>query len=217
MRRLLAVDGGSFFHRATYTDPRFARYFADIVHIRALEKVNLTTYDAILLPCRIDADLLASAGMREALAAYLTQGGTVIALAADQAQGVLPGIVWRETNVDVWWWLEPDADSGIRIVAPDHPFFRAVDPDALIWHHYGLLRPPAGAVSLADTVLGGSILYLDQVSTPGRMLISTLDPIFHHGSHFMPAASRLLADLLPWIVADDGLTTLPAPVGIAAI
>jgi len=210
MRRLLAVDGGSFFHRATYTDPRFAPYFADIIHVRALDKVDLAAYDAVLLPCRIDPDLMASLRVREPLAAYLAQGGTVISLAAEQAQEFLPGIVWRETEVNFWWWLEPDADSGIRIAAPDHPFFRTVHPDALIWHHHGLLRPPAGAVSLADTVLGGSILYLDQVSTPGRMLISTLDPIFHHGSHFMPAASRLLAELLPWITAEDGLTALPA-------
>ncbi|MDR1647992.1 MAG: hypothetical protein LBR88_08170 [Zoogloeaceae bacterium] len=43
------------------------------------------------------------------------------------------------------------------------------------------------------------MFYEDRVSTPGRIFVTTLDPCYHHGSRFMPAASRLLRGFLPWL------------------
>jgi|TARA_R100000908_G_C3643589_1_gene78648 hypothetical protein len=45
----------------------------------------------------------------------------------------------------------------------------------------------------------GSVLYDDTVTTPGRMIVTTLDPMYHHGSHFMPATTRFLDGFLPWL------------------
>ena len=45
----------------------------------------------------------------------------------------------------------------------------------------------------------GSIFYEDTVSTSGRLLITSLDPMYHHGSHFMPATTRFLDGFLPYL------------------
>ena len=59
--------------------------------------------------------------------------------------------------------------------------------------------PPPGARSVIDKLGQGSILYEDCVSTPGRMLVTSLDPCYHHGSYFMPATTRFLRGFLPWL------------------
>jgi hypothetical protein len=43
------------------------------------------------------------------------------------------------------------------------------------------------------------ILYVDEVTTKGRMVVTSLDPFYHHGSHFMPATTRFLDGFLPWV------------------
>ena len=36
------------------------------------------------------------------------------------------------------------------------------------------------------------------MTTAGRLIVSTLDPFYHHGSNFMPATTRFLDGFLPW-------------------
>ena len=58
---------------------------------------------------------------------------------------------------------------------------------------------PEGATSLIDVAGTGSVLYDDCATTPGRMIVTALDPMYHHGSHFMPATTRFLDGFLPWL------------------
>ena len=65
-----------------------------------------------------------------------------------------------------------------------------------------MLRPPAGATQLLVVEEDGGervLLYDDCVSTAGRLVVSTLDPVHHHGSNFIPAATRCLDVLLTWL------------------
>ena len=50
------------------------------------------------------------------------------------------------------------------------------------------------------------MLYVDEVSTPGTLVVTTLDPMSHFGSYFMPATERFLDGFLPWL-AEGELTT----------
>jgi hypothetical protein len=58
---------------------------------------------------------------------------------------------------------------------------------------------PEGAEILAVNESGKPILYIDEVSTAGRMILTSLDPFYHHGSYFMPAATRFLDGFLAWM------------------
>lgn len=44
---------------------------------------------------------------------------------------------------------------------------------------------------------GRAIFHADDVSMPGRMMMSPLDTMFHHGLHFMPAITRSLDTFTP--------------------
>src|SRR5262249_51191465 len=49
---------------------------------------------------------------------------------------------------------------------------------------------------------GGAVLYLDRVSSRGTMLVTSLDPLYHYGSYFMPATERFLDGFLPWVTRE---------------
>lgn len=134
-------------------------------------------------------------------------------LGENRAEDWAPEVTWHYRPTDFWWWLDPDADPGHRIVAPDHALFPHIRPKDVIWHYHGLLDVPEGARSLIDIVpsadpegRGGSILYEhpNVMGSPGRLIVTCLDPVSHHGSFFMPAASRFLTGLLDWMDAEFG-------------
>jgi hypothetical protein len=58
-------------------------------------------------------------------------------------------------------------------------------------------RSAAGAEVLVTLPSGQALLYVDRVSTAGTLIVSTVDPISHYGSHFMPATERFLDGFLP--------------------
>lgn len=81
------------------------------------------------------------------------------------------------------------------------PFYQllVVAPADATWHQHGVFSPPPGAETLVATDDGASVLYIDRVSTPGTLLVTSLDLVYHYGSYFMPATERFLGGFLPWV------------------
>lgn len=198
--RIVAVDGGTYFQHATLTDPRFAPYFDATVYApeMATDRAWMEA-DCLFVTSRQDPALMQAC--RPAIADFLAAGKTLAVMGESDAESWVPGVVWHPAEVNFWWWLAAGADSGLRLAAPDHGLFRHLTLADATWHQHGYLDAPAGAVSLVDRAAGGSVLYEDRVSSPGRIIATTLDPCYHHGSNFMPATTRFLAGFLPWLRA----------------
>lgn len=136
---------------------------------------------------------------RAAIADFLQRGNTVVAMGNTAAHTWLPQVQWHDRPVNFWWWTEPGADSGLRVADAQHSLWQHLSLADATWHQHGFFVPPPGARSVIDKLGQGSILYEDCVSTPGRMLVTSLDPCYHHGSYFMPATTRFLRGFLPWL------------------
>ncbi len=214
MTDIAMIDGGLYFHDVTAKDPRYAGYLAATPYVLDLETFDFAAYDAVIVPCRIPPSRMQAHADR--LRAYLDGGGTVVSLAATGAQTFLPGVTWEDTPVNFWWWLDPEAEPFTTLDAPDHPLFDHIDQSACTWHHHGVLHPPKGAQALVSRKDGGSLLYVDEVSTNGRLVVSTMDPVFHHGNHFMPGASRFLDGILAWLSSPEGAARKGRPARDAA-
>ena len=104
----------------------------------------------------------------------------------------LPGIGWEFRPA----LSSPKLTAG----SPDTASIAAVPLIDQIWHHHGILRPPAGADTLLSTEDGAGVLYLDRVSTGGTILVTTLDPLRHTGETASPQPTRFLELFLPWVV-----------------
>ncbi|MFN2495312.1 MAG: hypothetical protein ABR608_05315 [Pseudonocardiaceae bacterium] len=198
-RWLAAVYGGSAQQHRTLTEPKYAQHLTGgLIYLPELAGTDLTAYRGLLIPERLHRDLLTRAAGR--ISELLDAGGTVIAFSGGEPiPEFLPGVRWQHRPTNYWWWLEPGADLGIRIAAGEHPLFQRLTLRDCTWHYHGVLQPPDGAQVLVELSTGDALLYVDQVTTPGTIVVSTLDPISHYGGYFMPATERFLDGFLPWL------------------
>lgn len=194
---ILAIHPGAYYHIESLEGPRYAGYFDRLVRPEDLAGVPLEDHDVVLIPCRTPADRMAP--HRAWLAAFLERGGTIVATGESESQLFLPGIAFTPQPTNFWWWLTPGADLGVRIAAPGHGLFTRLAQRDITWHLHGWFDPPDGVEVLAVNGEGRPILYVDDVTSSGRMVVTSLDPFYHHGSHFMPATTRFLDGFLPWV------------------
>lgn len=194
---ILAIHPGAYYHIESFESPRYAHYFDGLVRPEELGSVRLEDHAVVLVPCWTPADRMIP--HKDRLARYLDNGGTIIATGESDSHRFLPGIDFTPQPTNFWWWLTPGADLGVRIAKPEHALFERLTQRDITWHLHGWFDVPAGAEVLAVNGEGKPILYIDEVTTRGRMVITSLDPFFHHGSHFMPATTRFLDGFLPWM------------------
>ncbi|QYN37511.1 hypothetical protein K1T35_09865 [Pseudonocardia sp. DSM 110487] len=201
-RGLAAVYGGSAPHHRALTTPKYAQHLAGgLRYLPELAETDLTGLDGLIIPERLHHDTLNAAAGR--VSDLLDAGGTVIAFTGGEpVPEFLPGVRWEHRPTNFWWWLEPGADLGLRTPDPEHPLFDHLTLRDCTWHYHGVLTPPDGAEVLVTLPTGEALLYVDRVSTPGTLVVATLDPMHHYGSHFMPATERFLDGFLPWVAAE---------------
>jgi hypothetical protein len=199
VKRLGAIYGGASYHHRTLNHPRYRHFFSRFIYLPDLKQTDLGDLDGLFIPSRLHRGLLLTA--RPKLEEFLRGGKTVIAF-GEQPNPYLPGVRWEHRPTNFWWWREPGGKSGLVLARPEHALFRHITLEGATWHYHGVFRPPPGAEALISTEDGGAVLYVDQASTPGTMVVTSLDPTFHFGSYFMPATERFLNGFLPWATED---------------
>jgi hypothetical protein len=197
--RIGLVGGGASYHERTLADQRFASVLTKALYLPALTQADIEDLDVVVLADRLHPAVLAQAA--PVLAGFVERGGTLMVLGQNDVHTWLGGVGWEPRPTNFWWWRE-DADSHIRARHPEHPLWAVAAEADLVWHFHGVLHPPAGTMPLLvveEEDGEGVLLYEDLVSSPGRLIVGTLDPVYHHGSNFMPAATRCLEVLLAWL------------------
>ncbi|MCM2474392.1 hypothetical protein HGO38_12990 [Rhizobium sp. CG5] len=194
--RIVAPTSGTYYHIRSLEGPAYTAIFDIICTPEQLSNV-LQPDDVLWVPCRTPANRMIA--QKGTILRHLQSGGTVVALGESRSDLWLPAIDFIGTPTNWWWWLDPSANLGVKVTdaAADHPLMRGIGDRDATWHLHGWFVPPEGATVLACDGEGRAILYEDAVSTRGRMIISSLDPMFHHGSHFMPATTRFLDRFVP--------------------
>lgn len=195
-RRVVAPSCGTYYHIRSLEGARYTDVFDVICAPEQLGDV-LQPSDILWVPCRTPAQRMIA--QKPVLARHLEAGGTVIALGESRSDLWLPDVSFTGTPTNWWWWLDPAADLGVRVTgaAASHPLMAGIGSKDVTWHLHGWFTPPDGATVLARDGDGRTIFYEDKVSTPGTMILSSLDPMFHHGSHFMPATTSFLDRFVP--------------------
>ena len=191
--RLIAINAGTYYHIQTLEGPRYRDAF-DLVIAPEQIGSTLSPEDVLFVTCRTPPQrMIAQRGL---LAAHLAAGGTIVAMGESRSDLWLPHVAFTPTDTNWWWWLTPGANLGVQITSA-HPMLEGMTDADVTWHLHGYFAPPAGAQVLVRDDEGRAIAYDDRTSTPGRMIVTSLDPCYHHGSHFMPATTRFLDRFLP--------------------
>lgn len=192
--RLIATSCGTYYHIETLEGDRAPRPWDAVIPPEDLA-ATLRPGDTLFVPCRSPAHRLIA--QADTILAHLDHGGTVVAMGESRSDLWLPGVAFTPRPTNWWWWLDKSADLGVEIAAPDHPMMVGLDRASVTWHLHGHFDPPDSSEVLVRDKSGHALLYVDEATTPGRMVVTSLDPCYHHGSHFMPATTRFLAGFLP--------------------
>ncbi|MDR2164353.1 MAG: hypothetical protein LBO79_01715 [Zoogloeaceae bacterium] len=206
---LIAVlDNGTYFHHRTLHTPEFAPYFNRVIYARELDAAAVAGCDALIVLDRTNPELLIA--HRQLFADFLAADKTLVVLGESNPELWLDGVESIPCPTNFWWWLTPGADSGLRLAAPEHPLFRHMTLADATWHQHATFRLPPGARSLVEIADAGSILYEEIRPGAGRLIVTSLDPAYHHGSYFMPATTRFLRGFLSWLRESLSLQRAPA-------
>lgn len=191
--RLVAVSAGTCYHIHCLEGPRYRDLFDAVIAPEHIDAI-LTPDDILFVTCRTPPQRMIA--RRDRLAAHLAEGGTIVAMGESRSDLWLPEVSFTATQTNWWWWLTPGADLGVRR-GDTHALLDGMSDADLTWHLHGYFHPPPRARVFVHDSAGRAIAYDDSVSTPGRMIVTSLDPCYHHGSHFMPATTRFLDRFLP--------------------
>jgi hypothetical protein len=191
---MAALHTGSFFHCETLEAPRYAPLFGRLIRPEALDAESLNGVDTLLVPCRTHP--LRLVPRRELLRAFMAKGGTLVAMGETFHDQWLDDVVCHPVPTNFWWWLTPGADLGVSIARPGHPLLAGLGKRDVSWHLHGWFEPPPEADILLTDAEDRSILHVEPRGK-GRLVVTSLDPTYHHGSHFMPATTRFLDRFLP--------------------
>lgn len=194
---IAVLDAGTYFHHRTLNTPEYAPFFNRIIYARELNAAALRDADALIVSCRTNPELLIP--QRRLFADFLAADKTLVVMGEVMPELWLDGIERTPCQTNFWWWLTPGADSGLRLAAPDHSLFRHITLADATWHQHATFRVLGHARSLIEREDGGSILYEDIRPSAGRLIMTSLDPMYHHGSYFMPATTRFLHGFLQWL------------------
>jgi hypothetical protein len=199
---IAALHGGAAPNHYALHDAVCARWIDRLIYLPEIETDDLTDIDTVILPARLHRERLHAA--RPHLLDHLDHGGTIVVFGdqpvySDHPHGWLPGVHWEHRPTNYWWWLDPDQPPPVVAAEPRHSLFDHIHITDATWHHHGILHPADGAETVISTPASEAILTIDKVTTPGTMIVTTLDPLYHHGSFFMPATTRFLTGFLPWL------------------
>ncbi|MCC9175756.1 hypothetical protein [Arthrobacter sp. zg-Y179] len=201
--RIGLLHCGTFQPLRTLADPALAPYRLESVYLPDADPAVLADLEVVIVSDRLHQGQLARF-VPAILAALQDPSKTVIVLGENKVEQWLPGVGYSFRPTVFWMWRTGE-DNGTRLRLPEDPMWEFLTPWSVSWHHHGLLHPRPGARSLVvmeeDGAESGSLLYVDEVNQPARLLVTTMDPVYHHGSGFMPGASQLLYSLLRWVTA----------------
>ena len=200
MRKIAVIYGGHAPHYRTFHEPKYAQFIDALIYQPELRDFDLTGFDVLIVPSQLNGDILLD--NKKKIDDFANQGGIIVAM-GPQPWNWLPNQKWEERPTNFWWWLEENPSSGLVTHNNDHEFFNYISLEDSTWHQHGVFWPPKHAKTLIATEDGGSVLYIDEKSTRGTWIITTLDPDYHYGSYFMPATERFLDGLFPWLYSGE--------------
>ena len=199
-----ATDTGAAFQIHALRHPPFKDAFAKVLYLPELTGEQLEGLDVLIVTCSSDPEMLVR--HKELFLAHLARGKTLVVLGRNQPERWLPGVTAATLPFNYWWWLDPEKEPfDLEVADPDHPLLAYVSPEAMVWHYHGGYELPEGARALlVHKELGKAVYYEHPDYLGGRLILTALDPFYHHGSFFMPNASTFAAGFLRYLAEEGG-------------
>lgn len=199
-RKLVVLHGGTSYHLMGVEQPPVSDSIDRAIYAPRFQPSDLDNVATLVVACRTHPKHMIPLAAH--VRAFLDRGGMVVAMGDTQPQLWLPNVRYAAHEPNYWWWLTEGASLGLSADNISHSFHQSLTVADCTWHHHGLFDPPDGARVLLREREGGVIMYEDAVSTAGRMLVMSLDPIFHHGRMHIPKTTPFAKKFFAWLRAE---------------
>ncbi|MFC5701238.1 hypothetical protein ACFPVX_08070 [Cohnella faecalis] len=194
--KIAILSNGYSYHYRFYQMEEFRPLYDDVLNIRRLEEYDLLQYDTLIIPERMSLQLLKR---YQSLFLKMLNAGKKLIVFGEVIDGWLPGVDWENSPVNFSWWVKENGDLPLSLDNMTHSLFRYIGMRDVKWHYHGTFGVPQGAFSLVNTPEGRSILYIDDVSYEGTLLVTSLDPMFHLGLGFIDQGKSFMYGFMAWL------------------
>jgi hypothetical protein len=206
MKKIGYITWGNASQVRSFQD--FAHLLDDMLYLRDLDRSDLSTYAAIVVPDVMDCIAL-KAHARQ-LNDYVRNGGFLIVFSIRDFENIIDvvDLKWHPVNARDWlWWTRPNPYLEIRQPTPKHPICDAISLADMSWHWMGALEKHPDAEQILTLDDDSLSLFMDfrKLEGGGRLMVTTLDPHGHNGERFMPATTRFLQAFYPWLNRELGI------------
>jgi hypothetical protein len=198
VKMAILYAGHSFQHQFLNMD-KYKSWFAGVIYLPDLAETDLSTFDILVVPDRSHQELIYE--NRQKLVDFLQAGKWLIAL-GEMFRPWLPEAGWEYCPTNFSWWVKEGGELPLFAPDPDHRLFQHITIDDARWHYHGMFWPPEGSRVILENDRGAAIIYEDDATYAGKLIATTLDPIYHIGADFIPQAEIFLDGLLQWVKAE---------------
>ncbi len=200
MNKLAVLDSGTGYHIVSLHGV-FAPYFHRVIYLPRLSAQDLEGVRVLIIPCASSLEQLMA--KKEIFTQFLARGGVLFVGGRNAPERWLDGIKAVKLPFNYWWWLDERARIDLKCHAPDYGLFKYERFENCLWHYHGGYELPRGAQNIiAHEGTGESVFFDCNGFGGGRLILTSLDPFYHHGSFFMPNATKLLRALLEFLTKD---------------
>jgi len=198
MNNIAALDSGTAFHIVSLHKEPFNKYFKKVLYLRTLTSKQLEDIDILIVTCSSSIEQLVS--HKEIFYEFLQQGKTLVVMGRNNPDRWLKDIKTIPLPFDYWWWLDKNKSIDLTVKQKEHPLFDFIAFKDMIWHYHDGFEIPKNAQSIIEhkTIEASVYFELDDYYG-GNLIVTSLDPFYHHGSFFMPNATKFGFGLLNYL------------------
>jgi len=198
MNKIAALDSGTAFHIVSLSKDPFNKYFKKILYLPKLQAKQLEDIDILIVTCCSSWEQLEK--KKDIFYEFLKRGKTLVVLGRNQTKLWLKDIEEVELPFNFWWWLDKKNKIDLKILKPNYPLFEHIKLEDMAWHYHGGFEVPKNAINiLEEEKTRKSIFFELKKYYGGRLIVTSLDPFYHHGSFFMPNTTKFAFALLNFL------------------
>jgi hypothetical protein len=198
MNNIAALNSGTAFHIVSLTKEPFNRYFKKVLYLPTLSFEELKDIDILLITCSSMYDQLQK--KKDIFYKFLEEGKTLVVMGRNETKYWLKDIKEVELPFNFWWWLDEKNSIDLEVVKPDYPLFKHIKLKDMSWHYHGGFEIPKNALNVIEQKDSKKSVFFELDNYyGGKLIVTSLDPFYHHGSFFMPNATKFGFGLLNYL------------------
>jgi len=198
MNNIAALDSGTAFHIVSLNHKPFNKYFKKVIYIKDFTFEQLKDIDILIVTCSSSIEQILK--HQDIFYRFLKQGKTLVVMGRNEVNLWLKDIKELDMPFNYWWWLDKKEQIDLKVNEPKHKLFDYIKFENMVWHYHNGFEIPKNATNVIQhKTLDRSIFFELKDYYGGKLIVTSLDPFYHHGSFFMPNATKFGFGLLNYL------------------